>query len=256
MSLGMNRKNLLLIVYFFQICIVWATPEVDTFKLTNNSKDLEISAKQKSIYFFCPVNSTSEELYLEKFDILFRKKKIQNIDGLAFNIVFFNSGTNLSKGLKIKIKGHETLVYINDFSCVFQNFLQREMVIHASRIEMLKYYITDFYSGTSSVNVKLKEDIACYSSLAERIPNYENYISQLFKPVYSELELIQSLKDSFAVANQKIDNLQNRLDSQNKELIKFKERLELLEKNHNDQPPIEDETKKSFMNFIIRSKNE
>jgi hypothetical protein len=170
--------------------------------------------------------------------------------------VFFNAGTNLSKGIKVKINGHDPLEYINDFSCIFQNFSQRELVIHASRNEMLKYYITEFYNGTSSVNVKLKEDIACYSSLAERIPNYENYISQLFKPVYSELELIQSLKDSLTVANQKIDNLQNKLDSQNKELIKFKERLELLEKDHNDQPPIEDETKKSFLNFVIRSKNE
>ena len=255
MSLGMNRKNLL-IVYFFQICLVWATPEVDTIKLTNNSKDFEISANQKSIYFFCPVNSTSEELYLEKFDILFRKKKIQNIDGLAFNIVFFNSGTNLSKGLKIKIKGHETLVYINDFSCIFQNFSQREIVIHASRIEMLKYYITDFYSGISSINVKLKEDIACYSSLAERIPNYENYIAQLFKPVYTELELIQFLKDSLAVANQKIDDLQIRLDSQSKELIKFSERLDQFEKEQKDQPPVKEESKRSFLNFIPRSKNE
>jgi hypothetical protein len=249
-------KEIILAVCLFQICSIRAIPKVDTIKLNNNLKEFNLTGTQKSIYFFCPINSTSEELYLEKFNLLYRKKKIQTIDSLNFCIVFFNAGTNLSKGIKVKIKGHDPLEYINDFSCIFENFSQRELEIHASRNEMLKYYITEFYNGTSSVNVKLKEDIACYSSLAERIPNYENYISQLFKPVYSELELIQSLKDTLAVANQKIDNLQNKLDSQNKELIKFKERLELLEKDHNDQPPIEDETKKSFLNFIIRSKND
>lgn len=249
-------KEIILTVCLFQICLIHAIPKVDTIKLNSNLKEFNITGTQKSIYFFCPINSTSEELYLEKFNLLYRKKKIQIIDSLNFCIVFFNAGTNLSKGIKVKIKGHDPLEYINDFSCIFENFSQRELEIHASRNEMLKYYITEFYNGTSSVNVKLKEDIACYSSLAERIPNYENYISQLFKPVYSELELIQSLKDSLGFANQQIKELQNSLKSQSEDLSNFKERIEQLEKNSKNQQPIDNKPQAILRNFLIRSKNE
>lgn len=249
-------RYFLSIIFITIFGYVNAIPIYEIIRFNDNEKTFEINQNSKSIFFFCPVNSINEETYIEKFNLLYKKKKIQSIDSLAFNIVFFQTSTNRSKGLKVKINGYELLVYINDFSCIFQNFAQREMVIHASRIEMLKYYITDFYSGTSSVNVKLKEDIACYSSLAERIPNYENYIAQLYKPVYTELELIQFLKDSIAVANQKIDDLQIRLDSQSKELIKFSERLDQFEKEQKDQPPVKEESKRSFLNFIPRSKNE
>lgn len=249
-------RYFLSIIFITIFGYVNAIPKYDIIRFNDNEKIFEISHNSKLIYFFCPVNSINEDSYIEKFNLLYKKKKIQSIDSLSFNIIFFQTSTNRSKGLKVKINGHESLVYINDFSCIFQNFSQREMVIHASRIEMLKYYISDFYSGTSSVNVKLKEDIACYSSLAERIPNYENYIAQLYKPVYTELELIQFLKDSLAVANQKIDDLQIRLDSQSKELIKFSERLDQFEKEQKDQPPVKEESKRSFLNFIPRSKNE
>jgi hypothetical protein len=249
-------RYFLSIIFITIFGYVNAIPKYEIIRFNDNEKIFEINQNSKAIFFFCPVNSINEESYIEKFNLLYRKKKIQSIDSLAFNIVFFQTSTNRSKGLKVKINGYESLVYINDFSCIFQNFSQRELVIHASRNEMLKYYITEFYNGTSSVNVKLKEDIACYSSLAERIPNYENYISQLFKPVYSELELIQSLKDSLGLANQHIKELQNSLKSQSEDLSNFKERIEQLEKTSKNQQPIDNKPQGLLRNFLIRSKNE
>jgi hypothetical protein len=249
-------RKIIIVAALIFVGNIFAAPRFEVFRQENNDEIFELKEQSKSIYFFCPLNSTNEQSYMEKFDLLFNKKKIQSIDSLTFNIVFFNSNVNRSKGLKVQLMGLNSPILINEFNCLFQNFSAKELLRHISRNEMLKYYISEFYSGTSTINVKLKEDIACYSSLAERIPNYENYIYQLIKPNYSEIELIESLTDSLEETNLKIIELQNIIQLQESELLSIKQKLVELEGILNKPSPIEDEKKKNFWQTKKDPRNE
>jgi hypothetical protein len=222
-------KSKLLLLTFFATNLIWGVPNVDTLKFNDNSKTLELDKQDKSILFFCPLNATSEESYLEKFDILFKKKKIQILDSLTFKIIFFSSNSNRSKGLKVKIKGIESVILINEFNCIFQNFPNKNIIKHASRIETQKYFETEFYFNTSVSNVKIREDVSCFTSLADRIPVYENYILQLSKPVYSDSEMIKYLSDSILSSKGQIEVLQNSLTKLTDSLHELSLRYSLLD---------------------------
>jgi hypothetical protein len=209
--------------FVFSLQNLWSSPEIDTLYVTSNEDTLEFEKKSKIIYFICPLSNCDKQKYLEKFSVLLKKKRIQNINNVNFQIVFFHDNVKYrSKGLRIRFSKIDSLILFNDFNVVFQNFDKNQLLFTSNREEIKKTYNLFFYNFGNLAKVNLNESIACYSSTDERIPNYENFISQLVNPVFSELERISFLEDSIKKLNVQLDTLFDRLK-------KFDERMEKLE---------------------------
>ncbi|MBM3186627.1 MAG: hypothetical protein FJZ67_10015 [Bacteroidetes bacterium] len=129
----------------------------------------------------------------------------------------------------------DSLILFNDFNVVFQNFDKKQLLFTSNREEIKKTYNLTLYNFSNLAKVNLNESIACYSSTDERIPNYENFISQLVNPVFSELERISFLEDSIKKLNVQLDTLFDRLKQ-------FDKRMEKLEGKANpSNTPIENQ---------------
>lgn len=200
-------RNLIFFVTIFVCFNSIAKPEIDTIIIADNSKKIIFKCDTEKIYFFCPINSLSKEVYLEKFEKFFKKRNIQSLDKLNFCIVFYKMGISKSKGLNINFQKIDTTILINDFSVIFQNFEKSKLEKTGKRIEIDKYYNTSFFSNTNLARVSIEESVTCFNSYDERIPVYENYISQLINPVYSDSEKIIMLNDELKITNTKVDEL-------------------------------------------------
>lgn len=208
-----------------------AKPSFDTLSVSDNSKILLLKSEKKSIYIFCPINSLdyTKEIYLEKFDKLYKKSKIQAIDSVNFKLIFYKRSTNKSKGLNIYFSKLDSLVLVNDFEVYFQNFERDEIYKTSQRSDIKKRYVTSFKSDSKLSKVDISENVSCFNNLAERIPEYENFISQLVNPVYSDAENIVKLYDALKEQEKKIDSLNNDLINNKKQLDSLLKRIELIE---------------------------
>ena len=79
-----NMRNLIFFVTIFVCFNSIAKPEIDTIIIADNSKKIIFKCDTEKIYFFCPINSLSKEVYLEKFEKFFKKRNIQSLDKLNF----------------------------------------------------------------------------------------------------------------------------------------------------------------------------
>lgn len=179
-------KDLFFFVFIFICFNSIAKPEIDTINVYDNSKQLNLKCEKETIYFFCPVNSLTKEVYLEKFEKLYKKRKIQSINNLNFCLVFFKKGISKSKGLNIYFSKIDSLLFINEFTVIFQNFDRNKIEKTGKRTEIDKYYNTFFYSTSNLSKINFEDSVTCFNSLDEKILVYENYISQLINPVYSD----------------------------------------------------------------------
>ncbi len=205
-------KTLTTIFFFLNSLNSFSAPIVDTIKYVDNLEIQKQSSKGKTIYFFCPVNSFTQENYLEKFNSLYRKKKIQSLNDCTIKLIFFNSAKSEAKGLKVKFNGIDSTIIINEFECIFENFDRRKIQIHVEREDISKYYRTNWFNNNSSlISVNISDSVTCFNQLPDRIPVYENYISQLFKPLYSDSEMIKYLSDSVSTSKRQIEILSNSL---------------------------------------------
>ena len=198
-------------IFFFILLFVcfnsMAKPEIDTIIIADNSKKNIFKCENEKIYFFCPINSLSKEVYLEKFEKFNKKRNIQSIEKLNFCIVFYKIGIKKSKGLNITFSKIDSAIFINDFSVVFQNFEKSKLEKTGKRLEIDKYYNTNFFSNSNLASISIEESVTCFNSYDERILLYENYISQLINPVYSDSEKISMLNDELVNTNAKVDEL-------------------------------------------------
>ena len=205
-------KTLTAIIFILNSLYSFSAPIVDTIRYVDNVGIQKQSSKGKTIYFFCPINSFDQENYLEKFNSLYRKKKIQSLNDCTIKLIFFNSSKSEAKGLKVKFNGADTTIIINEFECIFENFDRRKIQIHVERDDINKYYRTKWFNKNSSlISVSISDSVTCFNQLPDRIPVYENYISQLFKPLYSDSEMIKYLSDSISSSKRQIEILQNSL---------------------------------------------
>jgi hypothetical protein len=205
-----------------------AKPSLDTLSHSDNSKKLILKSKSQTIYFFCPINFLPKEEYIQKFDKLYKKSKIQSIDSLSFMLIFFSRSTNKSKGLNVSFSDNDTMVYVNEFETYFQNFERKKIEETIVRNEIAKRYKSKFISE-SNLSLIIIADIFCFNNLAERIPEYENFISQLINPVYSDAEKIVKLEVALKEQQIKIDSLNIDLNNFNKQLDSLLKRIELIE---------------------------
>jgi hypothetical protein len=208
-----------------------AKPSFDTLSVSDNSKIISLNSEKKSIYIFCPINSSdyTKEIYLEKFDKFFKKSKIQAIDSVHFKLIFYKRSTNKSKGLNIYFSKLDSLVLVNDFEVYFQNFERDEVYNTSQRSDIKKRYVTNFKNDFKLSKVDISENVNCFNNLAERIPEYENFISQLINPVYTDAEKIVKLEVALKEQQIKIDSLNIDLNNFNKQLDSLLKRIELIE---------------------------
>lgn len=218
-----------LIYFSILFCFTLAAkPSLDTLSHADNSKKLILKSKSQTIYFFCPINFLPKEEYIQKFDKLYKKSKIQTIDSLSFMLIFFSRSTNKSKGLNVSFSDKDTMVFINEFETYFQNFERKKIEETSVRNEISKRYKTKFISE-SNLSLIINADIFCFNNLAERIPEYENFISQLVNPVYSDTEKIVKLESDLKEQQIKINSLNNDLINYKNHLDSLLKRIELIE---------------------------
>lgn len=231
-----------------------AKPSFDTLSIIDNSKLLRLESKKQSIYIFCPINSFTKEIYLEKFDKLFKKSKIQALDSLDFKLIFYKRSTNKSKGLNIYFSYLDSLVLVNEFEVYFQNFDREKVYKTSLRSEIVKRYITSFISDSNLSKVDISENVSCFNNLAERIPEYENFISQLINPIYSDAEKIIILNQELNNQKNKIDSIVKVYQTLQKDIIQLTNRIENLENPKPIENPKSD--KKETITPVFKKKDE
>jgi hypothetical protein len=216
----MNSNYILFFVFSFFFRFGFSSPIVDTVRIEFNEKNNIFISKNPTVYFFCPTFHINEEKYFEQFWKLLGKRKIQKIDSVDFTIVLFKENQfNPSKGAKCSFNSDSLI--INDFSVLLMNFDSTSVLKNHQRNELKKYFEVNFVFKNFA-KVSLLPSIACFNNLAERIPQYENFISELINPIYSEEERISFLEDSIKKLNVQLDTLFERLK-------KFDKRMEKLE---------------------------
>ena len=103
------------------------------------------------------------------------------------------------------------------------------------RIDISKRYGINFYGDSSLADIFIAEDVSCFSKLSERIPNYEEFISQLINPVYSTEEQIVML-------NQKNIELTRTVNLQNEKIALIISELDSLKQEIEKQNQINEKT--------------
>lgn len=246
-------KTALIIISCFFCFKLFAKPSFDTLSIRDNSKLVRLQSESQAIFFFCPINSFSKELYLENFNKLYKKSKIQVIENVSFKLVFFYRSINKSKGLNVYFSDKDTLVLINDFETYFLNFDRKKVEKTSVRLEVGKRYVTSFKSE-SNLSLVCNSDIFCFNNLAERIPEYEFFITQLINPIYSDAEKIMMLNDIVTVQQLKLDSLSESFAILLKQYESVRERIERIE----NPKPNEDnqQNKKAPINPISIDENE
>jgi hypothetical protein len=173
------EKILIFLACFYCFNIV-AKPSFDTLSVSHNSKLLRLESKKQSIYIFCPINSFTKEIYLEKFDKLFKKSKIQAIDSLDFKLIFYKRSTNKSKGLNIYFSNIDSLLLVNEFEVYFQNFEKEKIYKFYCEFLPKKSVYSKYIKGTKTkVNEDLLQYISKYYECSFR--EAEEYITLLKK---------------------------------------------------------------------------
>jgi hypothetical protein len=231
----MNSNYILFFVFSFFFRFGFSSPIVDTVRIEFNEKNNIFISKNPTVYFFCPTLHINEEKYFEQFWKLIGKRKIQKIDSVEFIIVLFKENQfNPSKGAKCSFNSDSLI--INDFSVLFMNFDSTSVLKNHQRIELKKYFEVNFVIKNFS-QVSLLPSIACFNNLAERIPQYENFISELINPIYSEVERISFLEDSIKKLNNQLDILFDRLNKLDTRLEKLESEVTPINTPTNENRP-------------------
>lgn len=224
-------KQLIIFLFLSISQINWAQPKIDTITILSNESIVKFESELQSIYFFCPISSVKKSEYLDKYSDFIKKKKIQALSETHLKMIFFNDNPkNRSKGLRAYFSKEDSLIIINEFAVIFQNFEGSKLIFTSQREEIKKYYGIKFYSKSNLSNVSINESVGCYNSLSERIPNYENFISQLINPIFSESERITFLEDSINLYKRQIESLEKKLLIQSNRIDEIEKKI-LMQKN-------------------------
>ena len=241
--MSLTMKNLISFLLLSTLN-TFGAPTVDTIRINKEENEFIGISKIPTIHFFCKISSKQKEsVYLEKFNLLFNKKEIQTIKNLHINLIFFEDINDKTEaiGLNAFFSNKENKYIINDFEVFFQNFENQKLINHHRRSDINKYYILEQLRLTDLVKIRIA-DVFCADLLADNIPQYKSYISQLYNPVFSEKEEIEFLKDSIKLYKTQLDSLQKKIEIQNFRIQKIESYFSLKISNSS---PIEKEEKKS-----------